>query len=105
MGAGTWIIENIPIVGPFVGAAAVIVSGFLYQDRKIGKKVDKEDFARTIKSVEGHIKGSGTAINQRITDLKDAVNKRIDDKHKAVEGLLKAQTKSIIAEIKTNGGR
>jgi len=103
MGAGTWIIENIPIVGPFVGAAAVIVSGFLYQDRKIGKKVDKEDFANTIKTVESHIKGSGAAINIRINDLKDAVNRRIDDKHKAVEKLLETQTKSIIDEIKNNG--
>lgn len=103
MSTSNWFIENIPVLGPIVGAAGVIVSGFLYQDKKIGKKVDKDDFVRTIKDVKGHIEGSGKAVNQRITDLRDAVNKRIDDKHKAVEGLLKSQTKSIIAEIKNNG--
>ena len=105
MPLGSWFTDNVPIIGPFVGAATVIVSGFLYQDRKIGKKVGKEEFARTIKIVEDHIKGSGEAVNKRIDDSNGAVNKRIDDNHKAMMKILDIQTKNIISEIKNNGNK
>lgn len=82
-----WFIENIPILGPLVGAVGVIVSGFLYQDKKISAR-------RTILD-----------CNEYRQDLKGTIAKS----EKAIKDHLNLKLKLLATEIKTeiqsNGGK
>lgn len=81
-----WFVENIPIIGPIVGAAGVIITGFIYQDKKISGRrtiADCNDFREDLKG--------------QITISENNIKRHLDLKLKLVISEIKR-------EIKNNGG-
>lgn len=86
MGNGnSWFVENIPILGPIVGVAGVIVSGFLYQDRKISNR-------RTVKDCDSFRADMKETIGKSEKNIKEHLDLKL--------GLFANEIKD---EIKSNG--